>query len=50
MNLQGKKVTLHDNTLRDGMHPKRHQITLDQMLAVARGLDEGARLFMQRPI
>ena len=40
MNLQGKKVTLHDNTLRDGMHPKRHQITLDQMLAVARGLDE----------
>jgi 4-hydroxy-2-oxovalerate/4-hydroxy-2-oxohexanoate aldolase len=40
MNLKGKKVTLHDNTLRDGMHPKRHQITLDQMLAVARGLDE----------
>jgi 4-hydroxy-2-oxovalerate/4-hydroxy-2-oxohexanoate aldolase len=40
MYLEGKKVTLHDNTLRDGMHPKRHQISLEQMLAVARGLDE----------
>ena len=28
MNLSGKKVTLHDNCLRDGMHPKQHQITL----------------------
>lgn len=37
--LDGKKVTLHDMTLRDGMHPKRHQMTLDQMKAVATGLD-----------
>jgi 4-hydroxy-2-oxovalerate/4-hydroxy-2-oxohexanoate aldolase len=37
--LEGRKVTLHDMTLRDGMHPKRHQMTLDQMKAVARGLD-----------
>jgi 4-hydroxy-2-oxovalerate/4-hydroxy-2-oxohexanoate aldolase len=28
MNIQGKKITLHDMTLRDGMHPKRHQMTL----------------------
>ncbi len=35
--LMGRKVTLHDNTLRDGMHPKRHLITLDQMRAVAQG-------------
>jgi 4-hydroxy-2-oxovalerate/4-hydroxy-2-oxohexanoate aldolase len=39
MNLQGKKVTLHDMSLRDGMHPKRHQISLEQMIAVATGLD-----------
>jgi 4-hydroxy-2-oxovalerate/4-hydroxy-2-oxohexanoate aldolase len=40
MNINGKKITLHDNTLRDGMHPKRHQISIEQMVAVARGLDE----------
>ncbi len=37
--LEGRKVTLHDMTLRDGMHPKRHQMTLAQMRAVACGLD-----------
>jgi 4-hydroxy-2-oxovalerate/4-hydroxy-2-oxohexanoate aldolase len=40
MNLKGRKIILHDNTLRDGMHPKRHQITIEQMVAVAKGLDE----------
>lgn len=40
MNLKGKKIILHDNTLRDGMHPKRHQITIEQMITVAKGLDE----------
>ena len=40
MNLSGKKVTLHDMCLRDGMHAKQHQITLAQMVAVATGLDE----------
>jgi len=45
MNLHGTKVTLHDMSLRDGMHPKRHQITVDQMVAVATGLDaEGVPL------
>ncbi len=39
MDLRGKKVILHDNSLRDGMHPKRHQITLQQMIDVAKGLD-----------
>src|SRR5690554_4081954 len=39
MNLQGKKITLHDMTLRDGMHPKRHQISLEQMQSIAQGLD-----------
>ncbi len=37
--LKGKKVTLHDMCLRDGMHPKRHQISLEQMVAVSKGLD-----------
>lgn len=40
MNLQGKKVTLHDMCLRDGMHPKRHQISIDQMIDVATALDD----------
>lgn len=35
-----KKIILHDMTLRDGMHPKRHRITLEQMATIARGLDE----------
>ena len=39
-NLKGKKVTLHDMTLRDGMHPKRHLMTLEQMKSVAQGLDQ----------
>ena len=40
MNLRGKKVTVHDMTLRDGMHPKRHLMTLEQMVHIATGLDE----------
>src|ERR1700758_2775004 len=40
MNLKGKHITVHDMTLRDGMHPKCHQMTLDQMRAIATGMDE----------
>jgi 4-hydroxy-2-oxovalerate/4-hydroxy-2-oxohexanoate aldolase len=39
MNLQGIKIKVHDMSLRDGMHPKRHQITVEQMRVIARGLD-----------
>lgn len=40
MDLKGTKIRLHDMTLRDGMHPKRHQIKLDDMVSIAQGLDE----------
>jgi 4-hydroxy-2-oxovalerate/4-hydroxy-2-oxohexanoate aldolase len=40
MNLQGKKILLHDNCLRDGMHPKQHQISVEQMVKIACALDE----------
>ena len=39
MNLSGKKVVLHEMCLRDGMHPKRHQITLEQMVTIATAVD-----------
>lgn len=38
-NIQGKNITLHDMTLRDGMHPKHHQISLEQMTSISQGLD-----------
>ncbi|MCL2656272.1 MAG: 4-hydroxy-2-oxovalerate aldolase [Betaproteobacteria bacterium] len=38
-NLHGKHITLHDMTLRDGMHPKRHLMSLEQMTSIAQGLD-----------
>lgn len=38
--IKGKKITLHDMTLRDGMHPKRHLMTLDDMKSIAQGLDD----------
>ena len=38
--LAGRRITVHDMTLRDGMHPKRHQMTLEQMRFIAQGLDE----------
>lgn len=40
MDLRGKTVTLHDMCLRDGMHAKAHQITPEQMVTVARALDD----------
>ena len=40
MDLKGKKVRLHDMCLRDGMHAKRHQITIDEMVTIAQALDE----------
>ncbi len=39
MDLKGTQIKVHDMSLRDGMHPKRHQITIDQMKSISQGLD-----------
>ena len=40
MNLRDIQIKVHDMSLRDGMHPKRHQITIAQMKTIAQGLDQ----------
>ncbi|PIE39084.1 MAG: 4-hydroxy-2-oxovalerate aldolase [Gammaproteobacteria bacterium] len=40
MDLAGKKIVVHDMCLRDGMHPQRHQITVDQMVRVAAAMED----------
>jgi 4-hydroxy-2-oxovalerate/4-hydroxy-2-oxohexanoate aldolase len=40
MDLNGKKITVHDMCLRDGMHPKRHLITVDEMVDIATAMDD----------
>lgn len=40
MDITGKAVTLHDMSLRDGMHAKQHQISLDDMVRIAKAMDE----------
>lgn len=45
--LRGRTVKMHDMCLRDGMHSMRHQITVDQMIDIATGLDEAGVPFLQ---
>ena len=45
--LKGRKVILHDMCLRDGMHAKREQISLEQMVKVATALDDAGVPYVQ---
>lgn len=45
--VRGKTVKLHDMCLRDGMHSMRHQITIEQMIDIATGLDEAGIPLLQ---
>lgn len=45
--LKGRSITLHDMCLRDGMHAKREQISVDQMVRVASALDDAGVPFIQ---
>ena len=40
VNLKGRQVTVHDMCLRDGMHAKREQMSIEQMVKIATALDE----------
>jgi 4-hydroxy-2-oxovalerate aldolase len=43
----GNRVTICDSTLRDGSHAKRHQITLEEVLAVVGALDRAGVPFIE---
>lgn len=45
--LKGRKVILHDMCLRDGMHAKREQISVEQMVKVATALDDAGIPYIQ---
>jgi 4-hydroxy-2-oxovalerate/4-hydroxy-2-oxohexanoate aldolase len=45
--LKGRKVILHDMCLRDGMHAKREQISVEQMVKVATALDDAGVPYIQ---
>jgi 4-hydroxy-2-oxovalerate/4-hydroxy-2-oxohexanoate aldolase len=45
--LKGRQVILHDMCLRDGMHAKREQISIEQMVKVATALDDAGVPYIQ---
>lgn len=47
MDLRGKKVRIHDMSLRDGMHSIRHQFTLEQMKSMSMAMDEAGVPFIE---
>nr|WP_199176080.1 4-hydroxy-2-oxovalerate aldolase [Marortus luteolus] len=47
MNREGRQVLVHDMCLRDGMHAKREQISVEQMATVAKALDQAGVPMLQ---
>lgn len=45
--LSGTKITLHDMCLRDGMHAKKEQISLQEMVTIASALDKAGVPILQ---
>jgi 4-hydroxy-2-oxovalerate/4-hydroxy-2-oxohexanoate aldolase len=45
--LKGRHIILHDMCLRDGMHAKREQISVAEMVKVAKGLDAAGIPYLQ---
>jgi len=46
-NLKGRKVIIHDMSLRDGMHAKREQMSVEQMVAIGTALDAAGVPYLQ---
>nr|WP_269619649.1 4-hydroxy-2-oxovalerate aldolase [Marortus sp. BJYM1] len=47
MSREGRSVLIHDMCLRDGMHAKREQISVEQMATVAKALDDAGVALLQ---
>ena len=47
VDLKGRKVIVHDMCLRDGMHAKREQMSIEQMVSIATALDAAGVPYIQ---
>lgn len=47
MDLRGKKIKIHDMSLRDGMHSIRHQFSLEEMTNMSKAMDKAGVPFIE---